>query len=53
MRLAARQTSTVVLAPLLKHLLRLENVRTVNVHEVMVRLSLGKRVSLGRLQKLW
>jgi hypothetical protein len=48
MRSIARLTS-VVLAPLLKQLLGLENARWMSVHEVVVRLTLGKRVPLGRL----
>jgi hypothetical protein len=47
-----RPTSTVVLAPLLKQLLRLTNARLVSVHEVVVRMSLGKRVPLGRIKKI-
>jgi hypothetical protein len=47
-----RPTSTVVLAPLLKQLLRLTNARLVSMHEVVVRMSLGKRVPLGRLKKI-
>jgi hypothetical protein len=39
----------VVLAPLLKQFLGLRDARWICVHEVDVRLSLGKRVPLGRL----
>jgi hypothetical protein len=42
----------VVKAPLLKELLGLRNARWVSVHEVGVRLSLGKLVPLGRLQEI-
>jgi hypothetical protein len=41
-----------VKAPLLKHLLGLRNARWVSVHEVDVRMSLGKRVPLRRLQEI-
>jgi hypothetical protein len=51
MRRAERLTSA-VLAPLLKQLLGLRNAPWVNVHEVDVRMSPGKRVPLGRLQKI-
>jgi hypothetical protein len=47
MRLAERPTSVEVLAPLLKHLLGLKNARWVNMHEVNVRMSLGKLVPLA------
>jgi hypothetical protein len=50
-RESARLTS-VALAPLLKHLLGLANARWVSLHEVVVRLGLGKRVPLGRLHKV-
>ena len=48
---AARQTS-VVYAPLMKHLLGLRHARWVSVHEVNVSTSLGKLVPLGRLQEI-
>jgi hypothetical protein len=41
--------ASLVLAPLLKQLLALKNTRWASVHEVVVRMSLVKRVSLGRL----
>jgi hypothetical protein len=42
----------VVKAPLLKQLLGLKNALWVSVHEVHVRLSLGKLVPLGRFQEI-
>jgi hypothetical protein len=51
MRSLARLT-TVVLANLLKQLMGLRNARWMSVHEVVVRLSLDKRVPLGRLQEI-
>jgi hypothetical protein len=39
-------------ARLLRPILGLVNARWVSVREVVVRLSLGKRVPLGRLQKI-
>jgi hypothetical protein len=51
MRPIARLTSA-VLAPLVKQLLGLGNARWVRVHEVVVRLSVGKHVPLGRFQKI-
>jgi hypothetical protein len=50
LEVAARLTS-VVYAPLMKQLLCLINARWVSVHEVDVRLSLGKLVPLERLQE--
>jgi hypothetical protein len=51
LEVAARQTS-VFYAPLLKRLLGLRNARWVGVHEVNVRLSLGKLVPIGRHQEV-
>jgi hypothetical protein len=50
MRSIARVT-TVVLAPSLQQLLGVNYARWMSVHQVVVRLSLGKRVPLGRLQE--
>jgi hypothetical protein len=44
--------TSVALAPLLKQLVRLRNARRGSVHEVVVLSILGKRVPLGRLQKI-
>jgi hypothetical protein len=44
--------TSVVLAPLLKQLLGLMNAPLVSVQKVVVRMSLGKHVSLGRFQKI-
>jgi hypothetical protein len=52
MRPAERPTSAVILAILLKQSMKLRNARWVSMHEVDVRMTLGKRVPLGRLQKL-
>jgi hypothetical protein len=46
---SVRQTSA-VMGALRKPLLRLMNARRVSMHEVDIRLSLGKLVPLGRLQ---
>jgi hypothetical protein len=43
----------VVLAPLPKHLLLgLMNARWISVHEVILRMNMGKRVPLARLQEV-
>jgi hypothetical protein len=52
MRQAGRPTTAVVLAPLHKYLMRLGNARWMSVHEVDVRMSMGKCMPLGRLQKI-
>jgi hypothetical protein len=53
MRPAERPTSAVILDPTKqKQSPRLENARWMSVHKVDARLSLGKRVPLGRLHKL-
>jgi hypothetical protein len=51
MRSVVRLTS-VALTPLLKHLLVLKNERWMNVHEVVVRLPVSKRVPLGCLHEI-
>jgi hypothetical protein len=50
---ASREANfSVVLAPLLKQLLGLGNACSMIVHEVIVRVSIGKRVPLGRLLQI-
>jgi hypothetical protein len=48
MRPIGKVTSVVVLAPLLEQLLGLMDARLMSVREVDVRMSLGKRVPVGR-----
>jgi hypothetical protein len=50
--LAEMPASGVVLALLLGQLMRLMNAQCVSIHEVDVRLSLGKRVPLGRVREV-
>jgi hypothetical protein len=52
MRPAERLAFMVILATLPKQLLGLMNARWISVHEVEVRLSLGKIVPLGRRPKI-
>jgi hypothetical protein len=47
-----RETNVRGLAPLLKQLMGPKNARWVSVHEVVVRLSSGKRVPCWRLQEI-
>jgi hypothetical protein len=44
--------TSVVLVPLMKQFLGLMNTRWVNVHKVIVRMSMGKCVPLGRLKEI-